>query len=211
MKRIIITLLLLICITKLPANADYIATQTFVVDASNTITIVTSGNLNSNIDGITGQLASILNINFNITTNADVNDIRLRAMVLDDTSTKHSAFYCTDTSPGTNVNMDLVLADQFSSKVTLSSIRDCQQAVSTPVLNPHTIAYPGAVTIDHSGTVQFIPNSLEGYFSANILTGETNLNMTLGTSTKSGTFDSDTAYDSADNYLVEIYLDNIPG
>lgn len=211
MKQFIITLIFFIFITMLPTKADLSATQTFVVDADNTITIVTTGNLTSSIDGFTGQMSTPLWINFNITTNEDVNDIRLKAMVVDSVSTKHSAFGCTETGTVTTENAYLIFGEENTSGITFESIQNCKDGTSTAELNPCTIAYPATITIDQNGTLQFMSNGSEGYFSANILTGTTNINMTLGTAIKPGTFDSDSAYDCADNYQVEIYLDNIPG
>lgn len=205
MKHYLIILILFLGI--LPARADYIATHTFVVDAENTITVVVSGTLDATLDGTTGSLSTPLNINFNIATNNDIGDIRLKAFVVDSTSTKNSAFYCTGSGAVTTQPVHLVLGD-YVHPPALSSINDCKQASSDPLNNSNAIAYPGTVSINNTGTVSY--NNTDGYFDVNVISGTTDLNLTLSTTPKAGTYDVDSATDQADDYKVEIYLDNIP-
>lgn len=194
----------------LPVKADYITTNTFVIDALNTVSIVITGNLNSNIDGNTGNLSSALSINFNITTNSPLNNIGLRARVVDDSSAFHSGIY--STSGGGAISSDsmfLVLAD-YDNPPAASSINDCKQTVSTFANNQDVIAYPGNVSINNGGSFQYIDNSGEGYYTCQVQQDVTDLNMTLGIVPKAGTFDPVTALDRPDNYKVEIYLDSLP-
>ena len=209
MKNFLV-LLIIIFFNISSANADYITTNTFVVDVSNTVTIVTSGNLTSTIDPFTGQMSTPLHINFNITSNEDLSNINLKAYVTDSTSVKSSGFYCTDTSEVTSQSMYLVFTDS-DDEVATASINDCKQAASTPMSNPNVIAYPGTVSINNDGTIQYNQNGGDGYFSSQIKTGTTDLNMTISTTPKPGTYDFNTAEDESDTYQVEIYLDNIPG
>lgn len=207
MKFYLTIFILFICI--LPVRADFTATQTFVVDAQNTITIVASGNLASSLDGFTGELQSPLHINFNITSNADLSDIQLKAFVTDSANVKSSGFYCADTSVGTSQSMYLLFIDS-DDEITAEAIDDCKKAASTPINNPNVIAYPGTISINNTGTLQYVPNGGTGYFSSQIKSGTTDLNMVLGTTPKPGTYDFNVANDEPDAYIVEIYLDNIP-
>lgn len=201
--------LLFLIFTVLPAKADYITTNTFVVDALNTVIIITSGNLNSNIDSLNGSLSSSLNINFNIATNEALTNIKLKAY---DTCCPNvpSAFYCTGSGAVSTQNMYLVLCN-CNHTVTSSAVNDCKQTTSTPANNPNVVAYPGTVTIDNSGTISYQDNGGDGYFSCEVPIGTTNLAMSLNTTPKPGTWDVTTSLDEPDSYQVEIYLDNIPG
>lgn len=194
----------------LPAKADTILTQEFIIDADTTMEVVISGTLNSNIAGLTGVMDTALNINFNITTNEAVNNMYLRATVKDENSNVHSAFYCTNTSLSTSQSVCLIFSEEDFLDVTADSIANCKEASSITSDNPCTIAYPATVTISSGGTIQYVPNSGEGYFNLNVPIGESDLNMTLGTSPKAGTYDAYLANDCADDYEVTIYLDNIP-
>lgn len=200
-------ILLFLYFTALQANADYIATQDFVVDVDTTVEIITSGNLSTTIDGSTGELASGLNINYAITTNQALSDLRLRALVLDDASNKQSAFYCTSSGSYSYYNINIIFAN-YDYPPSSSAIGDCKQSISSPIDNPDTIAYPTTVSIDNSGTISY---DSAGYFSSNIGTGTTNLNMSVSTTPKSGTYDFTTALDEPGTYKIEIYIDNIPG
>lgn len=210
MKKHIITILLLI-FTLLPASADYTTTNTFVIDADTTMAIVISGTLSSSIDGETGALSTPLNINFNITTNQADNNVILRAFVLDSTGTKQSAFYCLGSGNKISETMHLVFGDYATGhNPTGASINNCKQVISTAINNSDAIAYPGIVRINNGGRIAYHANGGTGYFSSIILPGNTNLNLTLATTPKLGTYDVSTALDEPDDYKVEIYLDNIP-
>ena len=194
----------------IPAKADYITTQSFVVDVNTTITVVTSGTLNTAINGSTGELGTPLSLNFNITTNQDANSIRMHAFILDSSSTKQNAFYCTSSSTDTSQPMYLALGDYATGhQPNSSSINDCLQATSTSSNNADTIAYPGTVSINNGGSVQYITNG--NYFDYTVKSGTTDINLTLATTPKPGTYDSASALDEPDNFEAEIYLDNIPG
>ena len=207
MKFYLTIFILFICI--LPVRADFTATQTFVVNAQNTITIVASGNLASSIDGFTGELQSPLHINFNITSNADLSDIQLKAFITDYSNAKNSGFYCADTSAATSQSMYLLFLDSVD-EIPAGSIDDCKKAVSTAINNPNVIAYPGTISINNTSTIQYVPNGGLGYFSSQIKSGTTDLSMVLSTTPKPGTYDFNVANDEPDSYTVEIYLDNIP-
>ena len=209
MKRYLSILILSIFFGILPAKADFIATQDFYVDADTTITIVVSGDLTTSINGNSGHLGTPLNINFNISSNEAANDIRMRAMITDASAVQHSAFYCTNTSAVTSQSMFLIMAEK---DIEAPSILNCKNGASTVENNPCAIAYPGTVSITNNGsTVQYVENGGDGYFSANVIAGTTDLNMTLATSTKAGTYDVAVSNDCAENYEVTVYLDNIPG
>ena len=199
-------ILLVLFFSPLLARADYITTNYFEIDNDTTVEIVISGNLTSNINAETGVLSSGLSINFNITTNEALTDIRLKATTKDDTATDICAFSCTGSSATSSQSMHLVFASEDHPPTALS-IADCKCASSTPENNPDSIAYPGTVSIDGTGLVCFDSN---GYFTCEIPTGETNLNMSINTTPKSGTYDAQTSLDEPDVYKVEIYLDNIP-
>jgi hypothetical protein len=201
--------LFILIFTMLPARADYITTNTFVIDAQHTVTIIISGNLNSTINGDTGTLTSALSINFNIATNADLCNIGLRANVVNSSASNQSAFYSTCSDAASSQNMNLVLAD-YDHPPDAASIEDCKQATSTPESNPDSIAYPGTVTIDNAGTISYQDNNSNGYFLCQVLQGTTNLTIALNTVPKSGTYDSTTAMDEPDTFKAEIYLDSLP-
>lgn len=204
----ILTILLIIGV--LPANADTIITEDFVIDADTTMRVVISGTLNSTISGLTGVMNTALNINFNISTNEAVRDMTLNAVVTDQDGYSHSAFYCTNSSLTTSQTVCLVFSEEDFSDVTADTINNCKCASSSVESNPCTIAYPATVSITTGGTIEYIPNSGEGYFNVCVPIGVTDLNMTLGTSPKAGTYDASVANDCSDNYEVTIYLDNIP-
>jgi len=203
MKLYIIILILIFNI--LTARADTSVTNTFVVDFDTTVSIVISGNLMTTIDATSGALDSGLNINYKITTNQSLTDIRLKALVVDELNVKHNAFYSTGGGSGSQ-NMYLVLASD-EHKPPASSVEDCLKGTSTALNNPDAIAYPGTITINNNGLISY--NS-EGYYSCEIGENITDLNMSITTSPKAGTYDSSTAMDEPDPYKVEIYLDNIP-
>lgn len=207
MKRYLIIFILFLLAGNLPAKADYIATHTFVVDAENTITVVVSGFLNAAIDGDTGALSSPLSINFNIATNEDLDNIRLRALVLDADSNKDGAFYCTGTEDVASQAMHLVLG-ATAHPPSLVAVNNCEQAASDPLINDGVVAYPGTVSINHGGTVRY--SNADKYFNAQVKSGTSDLTLALGTTPKAGTFDSASAMDEPDDYKVEVYLDNIP-
>lgn len=208
MKYWIIILFFLFIIN--PAKADYITTQTFIINASSTITVVISGTLTTTIAGDTGNLGTALNINFNVLSNDIYNSATLKAYVLDSTGTKYSAFYGTDVGNVQSLNMFLVMAND-TYRPTLAAINDCKSATSSAINNANAIAYSGTVTIDDNARVRYNSNSGNDYFSLQFKANtSTNLNLTLSTTPKSGTFDNVTSLDEPGPYIVEIYMDNLP-
>jgi len=205
MKNIL--MLLIITFFNIPcANADYITTNTFVVNVQNTVAVTTSGNLNSSIDAFSGEMTTPLNIDFNITTNEDIKNINLNAYVLDSTNTKHSAFCCTEPGVSSTQKMCLTLGNN-THLPSACSINSCNKMCPTPIENSNTISYPGNININNKGTLEY--NS-GGYYVAQINSGITDLTISLATTPKSGTYDFNTAQDESDTYQVEIYLDNLP-
>ena len=209
MKNLLILFIIAVIITFFNvscANADYITTNTFVVNIQNTVAVANSGNLNSGINPFTGEMSTPINIDFNITTNEDIKDINLNAYVLDSTGTKHSAF-C-DTSPGISSNQKMCLT--FANSVHLpeaSSINNCHGTSCSSIENPNAISYPGIININNNGTLEY--NS-GGHYVAQVNSGVTDLRISVATTPKSGTYDFNTAQDISDTYQVEIYLDNLP-
>lgn len=209
MNRYLIVLLLFIFFLVPQAKADYITTETFVVDATNTVSIAVSGTLYTTIEASHGNLGTALNIDFNIISNEDLNTVTLKTFVKDSTSVKHSAFYCTGSTPVTSQSMFLVLANSGANPPIAGSIADCKQNTSTATSNANAIAYPGVVTITGpaGSSITYVPNGSDGYFSTVLKAGTTDLIMSVSTVAKAGTVSS---LDTADSYQVEIYLDNIP-
>lgn len=202
MKFYIITLILILSI--LPAYADSTAVNTFIVNADATISVVTSGVFATSINAETGELGSGLNINYKITTNKATQDIRLRALVLDNNDKQLNAF-CPNGGSSSSQNVYLVFASSDHPPEE-SSINDCKQSASTPLNNPDSIAYPGLININNNGSISY---NNDGYFSCEIGEYTTDLTMSLATIPKPGTYDATTAMDEPDSYKVEIYLDNI--
>lgn len=198
-----ITILILISFA-LPVCADATAINTFIVNADATVSIVTSGILTTSINAENGELGNALNINYKITANKAMQDVRFKAIVLDNNNKEHSAF-CYNGGGSSNQNIYLVFASS-NHPPEESSINDCKQPSSTPLNNPDSIAYPGVININNNGSLSY--NS-DGYFSCEIGEYTTDLNMSLTTIPKPGTYDATTAMDEPDSYKVEIYLDNI--
>ncbi len=192
------------------AKADSIATQQFTIDSDTTMDVATSGTLNSSINGLTGIMNGGLNINFAITSNQPTSDIYLKATVKDVGSNTYSAFHSSGTALTTTQPIHLLFTEVNSPKVTSASIHDCKQDSSIALNNPAAIAYSGNVSIDNNGTIQYQTNGGEGYFSANVPSGTTNLAITLSTNPKLGTYDISLANDPSGTYEATIYLDNIP-
>lgn len=187
-------------------QADYIATNTFEIDVDTTANVIISGNLTATLNGQTGVLGSSINVNYAITTNLAMSDIRLKALVKDANSADQCAFYCTGTSSTANESMYLVFGST-DNLPTYDSICNCRQATSSASDNPDAIAYPATLTIDNGGTVSY---QSAGYFSCAVPTGSTNINLAVSTTPKSGTYDAVTSLDGSDLFKVEVYLDNIP-
>jgi hypothetical protein len=55
-----------------------------------------------------------------------------------------------------------------------------------------------------------VDDPTESYFTANIGTNVTNINLNLGAISRAGTYDINTAYDILGSYQAIVYLDNIP-
>lgn len=198
-----ITILILV-LSVFPAYADSTAINTFIVNADATVSIITSGILTTNINAETGELGTGLSINYKITANKAMQDVRLRAVVLDNNQKEHSAF-CPNGGGTSNQNVYLVFASSDHPPEE-SSINDCKQSGSTPLNNPDSIAYPGTININNNGSLNY---NNDGYFSCEIGEYTTDLTMSLATIPKPGTYDATTAMDEPDSYKVEIYLDNI--
>lgn len=198
------TLLLIFALSILPVNADSTTINTFVVNSASTVSIVTSGILTTSINAETGELGTALNINYKITSNKPMHDIRLRALVYDSNEKAHSAF-CYRNGCANYQNVYLIFASS-NHPPEESAINDCRQPASTPLQNPDAIAYPGTIMINNYGAINY---NNDGYFSCDLRDYTTDLNMQLMTTPKPGTYDSSTAMDEPDSYKVEIYLDNI--
>lgn len=208
MKHWIIILFFIFMIN--PAKADYITTETFTITAAATITITISGSLTSTIAADTGNLGSSLNINFNVFSNQNYNSATLRAFVQDSTGTKYSAFSGTDQGLVRSSNIYLVMAND-TYKPTSDAISDCKATTSTATNNADAIAYAGTVTINDNASIRYRPNGTQGYFELRFRAyRSTDLNMTLSTTPKAGTFDSASSLDEPGPYKVEIYMDNLP-
>lgn len=206
MKKLLYSTILILFFA-LQANADTTATQTFIVDAENTVTVNVTGNMASSLNVDTGELTTPISINFNIESNADLSNIQLKAFATDSSSNKDLAFHCTTTTSSSSLPIDLTFSNN-THLPTSTSIASCCCDSSMVKDNPDSIAYSGNVTIDNNGALNYIKDS--GYINANLTSGTTNLNLTLNTAVKSGTYDSTTGLDEEGDYKVEIYLDNIP-
>lgn len=207
MKFRIFYIVFLILYSLSPALASTSATQTFIFDVSNSVTVNVTGNMTSTVNTETGDLTSPLNINFNIVSNSALNNIQLKALVTDSSSNSDNAIYCTDTSTASTLPLSLVFANTTYIP-TVASIDNCEIAASTYSDNPNAIAYSGTVNVDNSGTLQY--NSTGGYLNATLNSGTSNINLALSTSAKAGTYDITNYTDEAGDYKVEVYLDNIP-
>ncbi len=191
--------------------ADFIATQTFTTQANDTVQIDSSGQRTATIDGMTGNLGGNLSVNFKITSNVAIGDLRLRAEVDNNASTTESAFTSSAASSGTNLPVTLIFANTTGGYIpSHSSIINCKGGSSTCTENPESIAYNGTVTVDNSGVLNYIDNSGNGYFTANIGANVTNLSLNLGTTVKPGTYNISTALDTLGTYQTRVYIDNIP-
>jgi hypothetical protein len=210
MKRYLIILTLLIFAGMTPAKADYIATHNFEIDVDTTMTVVVSGTMNTNITGANGTMGTPLNINFNIATNQDVNGITLKAMVTDSTESKLCACCgCETSGPASSLTTTYILAND-THKPMAGCVENCKTGSCTSMENENTIAYPATITINNEGTVQKVVDAERCYFSADVKSGVTDLNLTLSPTPKVGTYDIATAQDEPDNYVLEVFLDNIP-
>lgn len=183
-----------------PVRADTTGVINFLTYVIGSITFDVTGTLTTSIDASSGALGTGLNINYQMTSNNAVNNLQLKAVVLNSTGAKVNGFY----SIG-GTSMFLVLGNT-SAPPTAAAISNCQQASSTSTLNPNAIAYSGTITIDNSGTISY---NAGGYYNFGIRRNTTNLNMSIITTPKPGTFDSTTALDEPGPYTVEIYIDNI--
>lgn len=212
MKYYKFVLIVFLILTLNKANADdFIATQTFTTQINDTIGIEFTGHQSATIDGITGNLGSNLAVNFKITSNVAIGDLRLRAEVDNNASATESAFTSSGASIGNNLPVTLILANTNGVyKPTHESIINCKGGSCACTQNPESIAYSGTVNIDNNGLLNYIDNSGNGYFTANIGTNVTNLSLDLGTTVKPGTYNISTALDTLGTYQARIYIDNIP-
>jgi hypothetical protein len=199
------------------ANAyDYIATQTFTTLANDTIEIETSGNTSATINGMTGTLSNDLHVNFQITSNVAIGDLRVRALVDTYTSGAVGAFKSSATLSGSSLPVTLVLGNTSPSYLPCHSCVKDAQGIPTPCAetglytNANAIAYTGTINADNSGVLTYVNDANESYFTAKIGTNVTNLNLNLGTNHKAGTYDINEAWDILGSYQAVVYLDNIP-
>lgn len=202
MKKIKVLILLILFCNFLPAFADTTATSTIATYVIGTITFDVKGVLTTTIDGTSGTLGNSLNINYAMTTNTNTNSLRLHAVVLNSSGSKINSIY------SLGVPSLYLVFGNTDFPPTTAAISNCQQATSTATLNANAIAFPGTVTIDNGGNLSY---SASGYYSFNIKKNTSNLNLTISTTPKTGTFDSATSLDEVGPYKVELYIDNIPG
>ena len=212
MKYLKFILAMLFMLISSKANAaDFIATQTFTTQANDTVQIDSSGQQTSTIDGMTGNLGSNLSVNFKITSNVAIGDLRVRAEIDNSNGSIESAFTSSAASSGTNLPVTLILANTTGGYIpSHDSIINCKGGSCACTDNPESIAYNGTVTVDNSGVLNYIDNSGNGYFTANIGTNVTNLSLDLGTTVKPGTYNISTALDTLGTYQARVYIDNIP-
>lgn len=208
MKNCAIILFLIFMIN--PARADYIATQTFVIDANSTISVNMSGNLSSAINADKGTLANGLNINFSFLSNTNYNNATLKAFVVDSSNVKHSAFSGIDHGYTQSENVYIEMTND-TSRPTPDAVIDCKSTTSSYLNNANVIAYPGTVTIDGNGKLRYRNNGDSDFLELQFVANETtNVSLSLSTDPKPGTFDVETSLDEPGPYLVEIYVDNLP-
>lgn len=204
-----ITILFLIFIT-CPAKADYITTQTFVINAAASIIVNISGNLTSGISAEDGTLGNSLSINFNVLSNTAYNNATLRAFVVDSANVKHSAFSGTDHGYVQSESVFVTMANT-DDKPNATSINSCKSDASLSTDNPNTITYSGTVTIDGNGKLRYRNSTDNDYVELRFVANQsTNLALTLNRAPKAGTFDAETSLDEPGPYQVEIYMDNLP-
>ena len=211
MKRYLIIFTLFLFAGIVPAKADYIATQTFEIDVDTTMTVVISGNQNTAINGLTGTLGSPLDINFNISTNQDISGIKVKTFVQNASLTKSCACVCN--TPGLAVETSIpfqIMLGNDTHMPTVGAVDNCEDEAPTSMLNGNVIAYPATISINNGGTLQFQDLGDESFFSTEVKTGTTDINLALSGSPCTGTYDVVTGQDEADNYVLEVFLDNIP-
>lgn len=204
-NKIFYTILFIFVFAATSVRADTTATMTLVTYVVGNITFNVTGTTTTTIDTTSGALGTGLNINYSMATNNNQSNLRLHAVVLDSGSVKRNAFYPTG---GTTTNQTMFLTlGNTSATPTTSAISNCQIASSAATLNANAIAYPGNIILSGGGTMTY--NS-SGYYTFNVRRNVTNnLNMSITTTPKAGTFDSTTALDEPGPYTVEIYIDNI--
>lgn len=202
-------ILLLLLFAQNPVFADTMETNSVVVYSSATVTVEESGVHSATIDPDTGALSSSLSLDFAITANSDINNVLVRSVISDADLSQHSAFTTPSVSTSTSQCFCFVFTND-DCKPEVSSINNCKLSSCSASSNPDSIAYQGTITINNSGSISFVPNSGEGYFSCEVKEGSTNLNLQISTTPKPGTYDLLTALDEPGDYQVTIYLDNLP-
>lgn len=217
MKYFKLIFIVFLILTLNKANAyDYVATQTFTTQANDTIEIQTSGNTSATIDGTAGNLSNDLHINFQITSNVAIGDLKVRALVDTYTVGAVGAFKSSATSNGSSLPVILVLGNTNSGYLPCHSCVKDAQGIPTPCVetglytNANAIAYTGTINTDNNGVLTYVDDPTESYFTANIGTNVTNINLNMGTASRAGTYDINTAYDILGSYQAIVYLDNIP-
>ncbi len=192
------------------AYADIVALNNLLIEVTPTVSVDIQGNYSTNINPDNGTLGSNLTINFLVSSNEDLNNIRLKAIVNDSNNTSISAISSQQSSIGSNASCYVVLANN-TYPPTAASIADCKAPNSTPQINEEAIAYLGTLNIDNQGTLEYqLDESNQGYYNCTILNGNTNISLNIGTTPKPGTYDSQTALDGDNTFEVMVYLDNIP-
>lgn len=205
MKKKLLLILIISVLFNSPSFADTTGVINFLTYVVGAITFNVTGNLTTTIDANSGALGTGLNINYAMTTNTNISNLRLKALVLDSTGAKVNAFYPLGGTAQAQ-NFFLVLGNT-DYPPTAAAISDCKQVSSTATLNANAIAYSGVVTI----TVTPISYNSSGYYNFRIRRNKVNnLNMSITTVPKNGTFNATSALDEPGDYKVEIYIDNIP-
>ncbi len=189
----------------LPVHAADVGISTLGTYVLGQITFNVTGALTTNIDVNTGALGTGLNVNYAMTTNNNISNLRVYAKVLSSTG-KVNAFYSVGGTP-TARTMFLVLGN-LSIPPTTAEINNCRQATSTATSNANAIAYPGTITISGGRSVAY---NAAGYYTFNVRRNITNnLNVSITTAAKTGTYDVNSALDEPGAYQAEIYIDQVP-
>lgn len=210
-------ILIIIFLNLAPVEAhDVIATQIFTTEANDTIEVVQSGHTSATINGMTGALGNSLSVRFAVTSNVAISNLKIRALVETYNVGSVGGFRSSATSNGNNLPVTLVLGNTNTSYQPCNCCVHDAMGIPTPCVatglytNTNAIAYTGDITIDNGGTLSYVDDSVESYFLANLNTDTTNIDIDLGVTARSGTYDINEAWDTLGTYVTTIYLDNIP-
>jgi len=201
-------------LTMSEANA---AIQTFTTQSYGTVLIDTIGGYQATIDTANGSLSNALNINFKITSNANISNLKVRALVNTHNVGQFGAFR---SSGGSGISLPAILALGNVSNGELPCnccVENALGSLDVPCVvtgllsNANAIAYSGTITINNGGSLSYVNNAIgeESYFTASIGNGDTDItldvNPLVGTS-----FQRIAATDMEGAYQAEIFIDNIP-